>query len=411
MLNKLQNEWRSTIIFILMLLMMICLFISRAGLSITAGLFLVVCFAGNNPITIFRTFLRDRILLAITILWLVVAVSGFWSTDQSTWIDNIRIKLPLLLFPLAFAAPFGFKIRDWKRLGYVFLLLMFAATVWMLVRYFQHRNIIDHAYLQAQTMWTPLGNDHVRFSWLIALAIFIAAILLWDRQGKFNWKAWLLTLLVVIFIIALHLLAARTGLVCFYIMIIGIAAWLLIKRKSVLTVLLLLMAPLLLFIAAWQLLPSFRNRVDYLLYDSGFSTKAHYLPGSTDAVRVISIRSGIEIMRESPLTGIGFGDIAKQTNIQYASDYPQMLVQDRILPSSEWIIYGVGAGWPGFILFFMVMVVPFTIRCRWPLGWWILNAMIGFSFLFDIGLETQYGVFIYTLALLCNWKWMVAEKM
>ncbi len=216
-------------------------------------------------------------------------------------------------------------------------------------------------------------------------------------------------------IIFLHLLAARTGLFSFYIMTLLTAAWLLFRKsalkagwKPALGILAILMV---LPFFAYQLFPSFHNRVQYLLYDKGFFEKAHYLPGSTDAVRVISMKAGWNLLQENPLTGVGFGDVRNQTHDWYELNYPEMIAADKIFPSSEWLFYGAGAGWPGFLVFTMVMLIPFFIKMKSKLPWWLLNTTAAFAFLFDIGLEVQYGVFMYSFVISWWYQWLNAEKM
>ncbi len=84
---------------------------------------------------------------------------------------------------------------------------------------------------------------------------------------------------------------------------------------------------------------------------------------------------------------------------------------DKILPGSEWMIYGAGAGWPGLLLFSLVMLIPFFTPVSEKLPWLLLNVTAAFSFLFDIGLEVQFGVFAYAFMVLLNWKRGITEKM
>src|SRR4029078_13717642 len=84
-------------------------------------------------------------------------------------------------------------------------------------QYAQNINDINAAYLKAYTIETPLGNDHVRFSLLVVIAIFTIIFLL-AENGK-NFKKItknLLFTLAIINIIYLHVLAVRTGVICFY---------------------------------------------------------------------------------------------------------------------------------------------------------------------------------------------------
>ena len=85
-----------------------------------------------------------------------------------------------------------------------------------------------------------------------------------------------------------------------------------------------------------------------------------------------------------------------------------MTETDKIYPSSEVLIYGAACGWPGLIGFIFIMAAPFFISIKKNFLWYLLNATAVFSFLFDIGLEVQFGVFIYSFILLW-WKWLSAE--
>jgi O-antigen ligase len=111
---------------------------------------------------------------------------------------------------------------------------------------------------------------------------------------------------------------------------------------------------------------------------------------------------------EFPASGTGFGDIDIETRKWYSENFPQMLETDMIRPSSEWLIHGAGMGWPGFLAFSVVMLIPFFVPVQDKLPWWLLNLTVAFSFLFDIGLEVQFGVFIYAFIVLWWWKWLKA---
>ena len=165
-------------------------------------------------------------------------------------------------------------------------------------------------------------------------------------------------------------------------------------------ILLLMALPLI----AYKTLPTFQNRVKYILYDKSYFEKSNYLPGSTDGARIISLKAGWNVMNQQPFSGVGFGDVLKKAKQWYGENYPQMIEADKIYPSSEWLMYGAALGWPGFLIFSFVMFIPFLIKTGNRLMWWLLNGTAAFSFLFDIGLEVQFGVFIYTFIILWWWK-------
>ena len=146
------------------------------------------------------------------------------------------------------------------------------------------------------------------------------------------------------------------------------------------------------------------------MYDKPYFEKAAYHEGATDAVRVISLKAGWQLLNKNPVYGTGFGDLKQETGKWYVENYPQMVESDKIDPSSEWLIYGAGCGWLGVLVFSFVMLVPFRTFPAKFLPWWCLNITAAFSFLFDIGLEVQFGVFIYAFIVCWWWKWFNEEK-
>jgi hypothetical protein len=122
------------------------------------------------------------------------------------------------------------------------------------------------------------------------------------------------------------------------------------------------------------------------------------------------MKTGWRIMCDNKWKGVGFGDLPGETKKYYASKYPGMLEQDKIYPSSQWLIYGAGCGIPGFCLFTLIMLLPFFIPIQHKILWWILNATVAFAFMADIGLEVQFGVFIYSFIVLWWWRWLKDQK-
>lgn len=286
--------------------------------------------------------------------------------------------------------------------------LVLIGAGWSLWQYSQDVQLVQAAYLKAQTIQTPLGNDHVRFSLLVSVAILTAIFLSVRTEQKLRRGVaaglWLAALLLVIY---LHVLAVRTGLVCFYVGAFIAIVWFVVQLKNSWRYAWVLVLIVSIPFASWFAFPTFKNRISYLRYDLASIKDNVYRSGSNDGNRLVSIKAGWELQNKYPVTGVGFGDIETETRKWYLANYPQMTDADRILPSSEWMIYGAGTGWPGFLLFSMIMAIPFFRRMREAnVGWVLLNISIALSYLFDIGPEVQYGVFIHAFILLWWYKWM-----
>ncbi|MBK8953810.1 MAG: hypothetical protein IPM85_17855 [Chitinophagaceae bacterium] len=157
-------------------------------------------------------------------------------------------------------------------------------------------------------------------------------------------------------------------------------------------------------------MPSFQNRVRFFVYEFDFFKRAAYIPSSNDAVRMASWKTGAIVMNENMPYGVGFGDISRRMNERYPVLYPGMKEADMILPANEWLIYGVGAGLAGLLVLTLVVLLPFFISTREAFLWRLSAAIFGFSFAVDIGLEVQFGVFIYVFITLWWWKWLTAKN-
>src|SRR5207249_9399869 len=118
---------------------------------------------------------------------------------------------------------------------------------------------------------TPLKNDHVRFSLLAAIAIFTAVFLFIKKRNDYTTAIKVVLIIVIAVLVAyLHVLAVRTGLLCFYLSFFIFIGWLLWNKKHLIRSVSLLLLIIALPIASWFALPTFKNRIRYFNYDISF---------------------------------------------------------------------------------------------------------------------------------------------
>lgn len=403
--NPTDKSIRIQLIFGSVLLMLVALFTSRMLLTIGMGAFMVFTTVHQNFLQQVRNFFSSPLLVGMTLLFFIPLLSGFWSNDEAQWVRSVRIKLPMLLLPFAFAGNWQLSRKQWRQIAFVFIILIAAGCTWSMYQYLDNMQQINKSYLSAKAIPTPLENDHIRFSLLVTVAIMASVLLFMkERSGAIKF---LLAAAILFFIIYLHVLSVRTGLAGLYIfLIIGLTALLARTKKKKIIIglsVVLIVTPL----AAWLLLPTFQNRIRYMIYDLQHIRAQTYLPGSNDGSRLMSIKAGWNLLKDNPL-GVGSGDVVNETLNWYEKHVPAM-VDTGLYPSSEWLMYGGTAGWPGIVLFTMIMLLPFLEKTSERIFWISLNIIIAFSLLFDIGLEVQFGVFIYAFVVLWWWKWLKKE--
>jgi hypothetical protein len=332
---------------------------------------------------------------------MIPLISGLWSSDIKEWGEIIRIKIPLLFFPIAFAGDWQLKNKHWHYVAFIFLALIAIGAGWSLVQYLLDIEGFNEAYLRSKTIVTPLEDDHVRFSWICAFSVILCVLML-HLQKQFRI---VLYLLAALFIIYLHILSARMGLFSLYIFLGLYALWLLIKKRntklSIAIISILLLFPLL----SWFIFPTFRNRIQYFLYDLSLVKNEPFVTGSNDGARIQSLKAGWELLKENP-GGVGAGDLKPEILKWYELHVPAMGAGEKFLPCSEWLIYGGFAGWIGIIILTTIMALPFFIKNISNRFFWVsLHAIVAFSFAMDMTIEAQFGVFIYVFIVLWFWKW------
>lgn len=377
------------------------LFTSRILLSVSMGAFILLTCVHEYFLEQLKTFYRNPFLLGMSGLFLIPLISGLHAQDYHQWLNVLRIKLPLLLLPVAFAGNWKLNKSQWQTLAWMFLLTAFTACCSSLWQYIANIQFLNKAYLQAKVIPTALENDHVRFSWLISIAAMLALYMIKGERN--NSVRIFMGFLAVFFTVYLHILSARTGLVSLYIFYLLLIAELLVKKRNrkwaVAICVLVLMMPM----GAWLSMPTFRNRVHYFNYDHSFVRQNAYLPHSNDGSRINSFKAGWDIIMQHPL-GVGAGNVLHKANEWYDVHMPGIIPSDKLLPGNEWLVYGDTAGWIGLVLFTIVMLLPFTQKPGRDMFWIALCITSALSLMVDIGLEVQFGVFCYAFFLLWRWK-------
>ncbi len=355
---------------------------SRALLSFASVLIVVPYFFQRR----FKS--SPSFFTAVLCIILPVLISFFWSDDHGAWYSSLAVKIPLLFFCLGFS---GISISaEWKRkIILLSLLLISAGCLQSLWEYSLDSAAYAEAYLRAKTLPTPAENDHIRFSWLVVIIIAFAIQQIKNEKQKLNQAV--ILLLVFFLVVYLHILAAKTGLVCLY---TGTLAYLLYaglqekKWKPALSVTALLSV---ICFFCYLYSPTFRNRLQYVRYEYSLYSQGQLTSSYSDAARILSMKAGYSILKEHPLYGVGFGDLREEVNQWHSVNHSSSLPDERFLPANEWLVYGAGSGWAGFALFTiglgMLLFVSFQKN---PLMFAVAVISI-IPFLVDDTLEGQYG--------------------
>jgi O-antigen ligase len=152
--------------------------------------------------------------------------------------------------------------------------------------------------------------------------------------------------------------------------------------------------------AAIKLIPSLKNKLDYMTYDYR-SFENGEVKNLSDGVRIISMKGGLEIAKQNLWLGVGAGDLQDEMNKFYAEHYPQLEESDHKLPHNQLVWTLATTGIIGLALFLFGFSFPLFINGNYKSWLFVIFHVILFSSFFtEATLEEQVGTGFYLTFLL-----------
>ena len=286
---------------------------------------------------------------------------AFWSEDKSMWSERMEVKLPVLLLPLAFSLLPGFSVKQ-LRFFTVFitasLLISGLYGVYFLIGNMDHYLL---EYNRARVLPTPAKGDHIRFSMVVALAIVWCGYM-WPWLGKKALK-WFIGVSMALLAVYLHLLAARSGLVIFYLFVIAWAFYIAVRKNIWIGIGILVALALAIFLAL-ENFPTFRMRVGYYQYMMILIERGEISTLYSDMNRFISYKIAGGLIAENPVPGVGAGDALAAMREGYDAKYPGTDEHLKILPHNQFLMIALSAGIPAMLLFTWWILAPLRLVRR-----------------------------------------------
>ncbi|MHB1920740.1 MAG: hypothetical protein ACYCOO_00760 [Chitinophagaceae bacterium] len=343
---------------------------------------------------------HQRYFYLLPILFLIPLVTGIWSQHTGFWLERMQMKLPLFFLPLAFIGRPSFKEREFEKLLLVFLGAVFLGSCWSIYQYSLAVTRINLHYRSAGMMPAPM--DYLFFGLAVCLAI-LGGVRIWlGTWFSRPLPRILLGLVLIWLIIYLHLLADRLALIDLYsCAVFGMGFYLVRSRRwwaALGFLILITISP----VIAYSILPSFHNRVGYTEYDLRQLKDHRKVIGLSLNARMVAAKLALEISLEHPWAGVGFGDLEEAMNKKYDQLKGTRQEQvERILPSSEVLVYAAAGGWISALLLVGVFFYPLTFPDFWKEPFLpALMLLLWITMQVEPLLETQYGIFFYLFFLL-----------
>ncbi len=352
---------------------------------------------GLNPIwrARFPAFFRSSLFWGLVGLYLFLVASAPMTYDWSYYLERLRIKIPLLVLPIAWAGiPFWYATTGWgsalwrRRLLVGFVSLTLAGV---LVYYGLHYAEVNGMIYRGQAMPVPRGN-HIRFSLMVALASTAAL----DARWRFG-SRWL-PLVGALLLVGLHVLAVRSGIVA------GYAGWAVViggralARGNYRLLTAAAVALIVLPLAAYWAVPSFHTKMNYMRYELLQRDPQQDELEFSDEGRLTSVRFGLDLWREHPVFGVGPGNLLAASDSLYAVRIPGMKGKR---PHNQFVSALAGGGMVGFaVTVICFLAIGFGGRQRRDPLFVAVWTIFFLSCLVENTLETSVGVSLFVFFLL-----------
>lgn len=352
-------------------------------------------------------FFKNKALLAITVIFFLYLISGLCFSDVDIGVEKIRVKLPFLFLPLAFAFVGTIQFNTYKYIHALLYTLICLSSLYVAGMYGLNYDEINRLYLKGQIMPTPL--NHIRYSLIIVYAIVFGIVFFKRLAIKQLWVRGLFIFSIVWLIGFVHFLGVRSGILALYLCLIYLIFKYIVKYRKVLQGLLLLIALPLFFAIAYHFSTPLKNKVKYTHYTYVKMFRDGKISNMSDSERITSILAGIDIGKQHPIFGVGVGDVKAAMLALYAEKYPKATLS--IAPHNQYIYVFAATGILGLLVFVFATTYPLFYHYGFKSALFTaLHIILYSSFLSEATLERQVGVSFYLFFLLFNMAYLLPNK-
>jgi len=390
-----------TVHFTLLMAMIASLFFSRAGLTASIILLLLI--------TLTSAFLDKEVKLA-SVRWFVFPsmililslISIYFSADIVSGFAAIKVKALFLVLPFILLRSWMISERQLSFLYNFFLLCTLICSGWSLLQIPLRQLELSDMYARGEVI--PTVIHHIRFSLMVAFGAVMSWLIAVRDQRFRILPHWAYIGISIFFAVFLHILAVRSGLAGFYAAVLVLVAVSFTNKKYLLWKVAGLVVGVLAVFLAYKYVPSLHSKVDYSIYSMQRYLEGHEDLGNySDNRRLISYEAATDLIRKHPWTGVGIGDIKSEINAYYDIHYPKV-DKAHLHPHNQYLFTAAASGIPtaAFLLLFNIMLLFHHVRKK-NLLLISFNIILILSFLVEDTLEMQIGVIVYLLFNYLGW--------
>ena len=137
----------------------------------------------------------------------------------------------------------------------------------------------------------------------------------------------------------------------------------------------------------------FNVRMYELIWEIDVYKKGGNPSGHSVTQRIEYLRTGLSILKDHPLFGVGTGDVPKAFDKKYEETQSPLDPEWRLRAHNQWLTFGISFGLLGALILFLAFIAPGILQNKFRQYLFLLFFMVSFLSMFNEDtLETQAGV-------------------
>ncbi len=331
---------------------------SPAPQSVGVALIFLHPFFNGGIKTGLKNLYLNKYALAMAIYYMLILLSGLHGGNLHLYSQLIVMQLPLIFIPFGLASANSLKPGQ---KDIIFATLVCAGTIAGIasfINYIVYFKEIQERITHSKPIPIVTGINHIYYSVLLA---FSAGILQWYifikgiQKAFYKGVAWAVLIVIVIL---LHTISARTGMFCFYAEAGVSILWLIFRAKKIVLGFCIAIGLGVMAYAATKIIPSEKNRfentqLDLHKYESGDNINHYSL-----SMRFEALKAGWGVFEKNMLTGVGPANVTSAMDAQYTLENSELITINRIKPHNEFLYALVSMGIIGFAALCFMMFFP-----------------------------------------------------
>lgn len=343
-----------------------------------------------------RTIASRPEIVGLSMVFFVVLASGIHSTDSDQWLHEVKIKLPFLILPFAIFLLRPISAAQHRWMHQILIGTVVISSFAVLTAYLGDADDLQRRIGMGQSIPTPI--DHIHYSIIMAYAAVTSFLL--AVHSKIQRLRVVHTIGGLYLFAFLHFLSVRSGIVICYAAIGVSILWYIVAYRRYWSGLALMVSLATLPFVAYQVVPSFKQKIDYMRWDI-----QQYREGNgnnySDAERLMSYEIAIDMIHEAPMFGHGMGDLRKITTELQRTKFGQ---KDKyIYPHNQYLFVCSGVGLIGGLLFFGGLLTPLVFARRRSVYLLAIYTMLLLSFLVENTIQRAVITAFFLFFILINY--------